>query len=106
MNNPAWRVHIGVTAVLGAIALAGVLLVAVGVMLVQHDRAKLDLRDRRLVSIICAHVVADEAYTASVRAYQLDQARKDPSPERRALLAAIERKRAAVTGLDRDDCRT
>lgn len=105
MNNAAARVRVGIAATLGMIAMTGVLLVAIGVLVMQHDRAKLDIRDRRLLNIICAHVVAEEAYTASVRAYQLEQIRKDPTADRRVLLAAIDRKRAAVSSLDRDDCR-
>lgn len=87
-----------------SIALIGSMAFGYGTLLLAQDRRALDARDRRLMRVICAHVIAEEAYTAAVRAYRLQ--RRTTSPADLTLLAAIDRKEKADHGLDREACQT
>jgi len=91
-----------------ALAIAATLGLGVGNLLIRQDQAQQVARDRRLLTVICAHVVADEAYMRSIQAYNRQRIERQPSlaVQLHPLLIAIAAKQDAVVSLDHDDCTT
>lgn len=104
-TNLMYAIRFWFAALMLAFLLIGCTLVFIGARQVRVDRVALNDRDQRLLTIICRHVISDEAYTAELTAIKLHDAQLNPKDQSvHAIARALQKHAEAVAAEAKLDC--